>query len=632
MDKPKILIIDDDVALCESLRDAIELEGYVTVASHTAEDGMDKIKEDFYNIILLDMRLPNSHGLEVMDKINEISSDTEVIIFTAYANMDTVIKAMGRNAFSFLSKPFDTPYLIATIKKALVKQRIVLENRTLYQQAVRAEREWEDTFDSISDLVTIHDKDFNIIRCNKSVIKKLNTEYGDILGRKCYEVFHVRNEQWPECPFVKCRESLKPESEEQECMGGTFLMSCFPRFDANGNFNGVVHIARDITERKKTENNLQESEECFRSTFEHAGVGIAHVAPNGQFLRMNKLFCDIFGHSQDEMFKLTFQDITHSDELEADTSLAIQKLDDTFKTYTMEKRYLKQDGAIILVNLTISLSRKSDGRQYFICIAEDITERKRIEEKLRVAYKMSSLGELTAGVFHEILNPVNIISSHVQLLLMEAEKGSKTEEDLKSIQEEVKRIVKISDGLLRFARKGEPGSEEIQVNDLLERTISILEPDMKLESVRFDRKFDERLPLITGSCDQLRQVFLNLITNARDAMPDGGTITVKTLIVRSSELRVQSEVKNGSRLKPQYSGLKGDFIEISFKDTGCGIDKEKIELIFDPFFTTKGEGKGTGLGLSISYGIIENYGGLMSVESEVGTGTTFTIDLPVKDL
>ena len=502
----------------------------------------------------------------------------------------------------------------------------------------------------------------------------------------------------------------------------------------------VNELEEEIIRRKQIEDALRESEEQFRSTFEHAGVGIVHVAPNGQCLRMNKLFCGILGHSEDEMFKLTFQDITHSDELEIHSNLTNQLLDGKIKTYAMEKRYLKKEGTTVWVNLTISLVRKSDGEpKYFICVVDDITEKKlaeqalldseekfrtisasandaiimsdsdgiisywnhaaemifgysadeatgkelheviipekysevhlkgfgkfkdsrkglltgktteisavrkdgtefqieisitavklkgkwcaigimrditkrlRSEEQLRISYKMASLGRLTSGVFHELLNPVNIISSHVQLLLMEAEKGTKAEEDLESIQEEINRIVKISDGLLRFARRGAVGSQKIELNDLLERTISIVEPDMKLEQVKFDRKFADSLPLITANSDQLRQVFLNLITNAKDAMPEGGTITVSTENITGGEV---------------------PFVRIKTTDTGCGIDKGKIEFVFDPFFTTKEEGKGTGLGLSVSYGIIKNHGGTMSVKSEVGKGTTFTIDLQIKD-
>ena len=240
------------------------------------------------------------------------------------------------------------------------------------------------------------------------------------------------------------------------------------------------------------------------------------------------------------------------------------------------------------------------------------------------SHKMASLGQLTAGVVHEVLNPLNIISAHVQLLLAEAEKGSKTEEDLRSIREEIDRIVEITDGLLRFSRKEKSISGEVEINSLLEKIISIVEPEMKLSNIKFIRRFEEGLPKIAANSDELRQVFLNMITNAKGAMAEGGTLTVKTR-------RVRDRSKKEKASPPRRAGeLKGDFVKISFEDTGCGISKEKLNSVFDPFFTTKMEGKGTGLGLSISYGIIENHGGTISVESEVGKGTTFIINLPVK--
>jgi PAS domain S-box-containing protein len=285
---------------------------------------------------------------------------------------------------------------------------------------------------------------------------------------------------------------------------------------------------------------------------------------------------------------------------------------------TMEVTGLKKDGTEFPIEISLSAVKIKD-KWNAIGILRDITERKQLEGQLRISYKMASLGRLTAGVFHEILNPLNIISSHVQLLLMEAEKGSRTEKDLKSIQEEIDRIGKIADGLLRFSRKGEPSSKKIEINDLLEKMISLIEPDMKLDNIRFVRKFDDRLLQISGNRDELRQVFLNLTTNARDAMPEGGTLIVKTRSVRPPADRA------GNR---QAGKRKGDFVEITFEDTGCGIAEENIDKIFEPFFTTKEEGKGTGLGLSTSYGIIRNHGGEMQVESKEGKGTTFIIDLP----
>ncbi len=142
MEKPKILITDDDESLCESLKDVLELNGYLTEISHTAEDCIEKIESGFYSIVLLDLKLPDSNGIDVLVRIKDISPDTEVIIFTAFAETDSVIEAIDRKAFSYLPKPFEIPHLIKTLENACESQRIIFENRTLLQQLSRAKIDW----------------------------------------------------------------------------------------------------------------------------------------------------------------------------------------------------------------------------------------------------------------------------------------------------------------------------------------------------------------------------------------------------------------------------------------------------------------------------------------------------------
>lgn len=716
-EKIKFLIIDDDVALSESILDIVELEDYSTDTSYTAADGIKKVESDYYHIVLLDMKLPDSDGLTVLEHIKQTSPDTEVIIFTAYAKMDTVIEAMEKDAFSFLPKPFDMPYLLTIIKRALEKQNIALENRLLYEQTILGKRDWEETFDSISDLVSIHDMDFNIIRCNKAVKEKLNVEYRDIIGKKCHKVFYGSNKPWQECPFVRCKETLQPESEEEHCMGGTFLISCFPRFDKAGRFKGVVHIARDITELRKKEESIR----MLSMAIEQSPVIVEVTDSKGNIEYVNPRFCKITGYTKEEVIgknprilksdeksngeyielwrtitsggewfgefhnkkkngELYWEsasispirdkkgEITHyigikeiiTKRKKAEKTIhhlasfpqkdinPILELDDsgaiTFNNLAalnVVKKFNIHEGLEVFlpknIKEIIEALKGGEKKQFYNEIkirnlifgeiihfipafnvlriyAQDISEHKRIEDKIRASYKMSSLGVLTAGVFHEILNPVNIISSHIQLLLLEAEKGSRTEEDLNSVQEEIARIIKITDGLLRFSRTGDYKFNEIDLNNILEETISIVEPDMKMSSIEIIREYDYTIPTITASADKLRQVFLNFITNARDAMKDGGTLTVKTQIVRCRRL----------------DKLKGKFVEISFADTGCGISENIKRDIFNPFFTTKEPGRGTGLGLSTSYQIIEKHGGTMAVENNVNKGTIFAIDLPIK--
>jgi signal transduction histidine kinase len=235
--------------------------------------------------------------------------------------------------------------------------------------------------------------------------------------------------------------------------------------------------------------------------------------------------------------------------------------------------------------------------------------------------KLAGIGRLAAGVCHEILNPLNIISGHVQALNMERNEDDVLIEDLDSITEEIHRIEKIISGLLKFSRKGEMELSFIDIHSELESVLSILEKDMVLEGIGVVRLFHPETPKLWADADRLRQVFLNLINNARFAMTNkGGKLTVFTELVSASDYTTDSHA-------PAIE--TSNVLRIGFIDNGTGIKKANLHKIFDPFFTTKPEDKGTGLGLSICYSIIEKHGGHIEAISKTGKGSTFTIDLPV---
>lgn len=374
----------------------------------------------------------------------------------------------------------------------------------------------------------------------------------------------------------------------------------------------VLALEEEITSHKLTQGKLKESEEKFRTVCTTANDAIIIGDNDCNISYWNKAAERIFGYSAEEIVGRKLQETIIPDRLCEDYLRGFKVFRETGEGpaigKTIELIAINKKGIEFPIELSLA-GVNMYGKWHAIGIVRDNTERKKIEEQLRISKKMAALGRLTSGVFHEILNPVNIISSHVQLLSMTAEKGSKTEEDLRSIQEEIERIVKISDGLLRFSRKAKDLIEENNINNLLEKTMSIAENEMKLDNINFIKEFEDKLPKITANSDELRQVFLNLLTNARDAMPDGGTITISTR-------RIQKEGNS--------------FVSIRFMDSGYGIPKENLENVFDPFYTTKKEGKGTGLGLSTSFDIIEHYGGAMSIDSKEGKGATVIIDFPVK--
>ena len=251
-------------------------------------------------------------------------------------------------------------------------------------------------------------------------------------------------------------------------------------------------------------------------------------------------------------------------------------------------------------------------------------------EKLKTAQnqilrseKLAGIGRMVAGVCHEILNPLNIISGHSQSLLIERNKDGELCNDLTSVMEEIQRISKIISSLLKFSRKGNMEFKKSDIRKELESVLSLVEKEMQLEGIQTIRKFDSNTLSVYIDTDGIRQVFLNIINNAKFAM-QGGVFTVSTEVLTPRENWSFYQEKDSPTPNPEK------IVRMKFSDTGVGIRKEDMEKIFEPFLTTKPGEKGTGLGLSVSYSIIEKHGGILEVESELGIGTAVIIDLPIR--
>ncbi len=243
-----------------------------------------------------------------------------------------------------------------------------------------------------------------------------------------------------------------------------------------------------------------------------------------------------------------------------------------------------------------------------LIIVDDITERMALERQLSQAEKMSSIGILAAGVAHEVNTPLAVISSYAQLLAKQLQDDEKHSALLEKITRQTFRASEIVNNLLNFSRTSGTEFSEIDINKVIADTLGLLEHQFRSSKIKVNDRLYTELPLILGNAGKLQQVFLNLFLNAKDAMPNGGTLHVAT--------------------------SNGNAVNVSISDTGSGIEQENIARIYDPFFTTKnspleGQRRGTGLGLSVTYGIIQEHAGKINVESHPGQGTTFYLEFPM---
>ncbi|CAI2717137.1 hybrid sensor histidine kinase/response regulator [Nitrospina watsonii] len=308
------------------------------------------------------------------------------------------------------------------------------------------------------------------------------------------------------------------------------------------------------------------------------------------------------------------------------------------------KNNLTAESLTRCIEMAIQLQREADLRERaeeeLKCANDKLLdanlELKNSLQKLQVAQesiirseKLASIGRLAAMVCHEVLNPLNIISSHVQTL-MRHHSGDPTRDDhYKSMREEIFRIDKILSDLLRFSRKGNMEFQDVDFNEELDFVLSLLEKEMRMDCVQLERDFIQEEVVMKADPDRMRQVFLNLFNNARHAMPQGGVLTVRTKqVVREIW---QNRRKEDVRIDPEKIPVRREnFFHIEVADTGSGIPQENMRKIFEPFFTTKPEEKGTGLGLSVCFTIVEQHGGFIEVESEENKGTSIHLWLPIK--
>jgi len=352
---------------------------------------------------------------------------------------------------------------------------------------------------------------------------------------------------------------------------------------------------------------FQESEQRFRATFEQAAVGIAHVGLQGQWLRVNQKLCDIVGYTREELLRRTFQDITYAEDLDADLAYVHRALAGEIGTYAMEKRYIRKNGSLIWIQLTVSVARGLKNEpQYFISIVEDIDERKHLEEQLRQSQKMEAIGRLAGGVAHDFNNLLTVISGYGEMML----KATMNEPPLRSQAEAIcaaaKRAAVLTQQLLAFSRRQVIQPRVVDLNDVVAKMEQMLH-----------RLIAERIVVTTVQCQnsarvridpgQIEQVIVNLAINAQDSMPEGGRLSIELGRAETADTPV---------------------ITLVVRDEGTGMTAEVLTHLYEPFFTTKARGKGTGLGLSIVYGIIKQAGGTIDVDTQLGRGTTFRICLP----
>ena len=514
--------------------------------------------------------------------------------------------------------------LLATIG---IQVGVALDNARLHKEMMESKTYLEQVIESSHDGIITVDPDLTIRTWNRGAEQMLGWSREEVIGRQAP---FVPAELWEEAKSmvelaIFSRQALYYETVRRHKDGRTIdvSLSLSPLLGIDGAVMGAMAILRDITERKQFERALQASEEKYRSLFESANDPIFLIEPeSGAILDANRQAIATTGYSADELRSMRIMDIHPPEERDKAKAIVREVLEKgaivSFEGTNLQTR----DGRLIPLSISARLAEFS-GRRVIVGIARDITdlrrtedERAKIQRQLLQAEKLAALGQLAAGVAHEINNPLATIAGCAEGLLDRASHPSLRAQPafqdfpdyLAVIEEEAYRCKEITGGLLQFVRGETADREPTDINHLLEKSLELTSHQSRFSGLELQFELSHRLPILQANRNRLRQVFLSLAVNALEACSGQGSLTVRTLN------------------RPTQTG--GEVV-IEFEDRGCGIPPELLGKIFEPFFTTKGEQRGTGLGLAICQGIVAEHGGRIEVESEVGRGSLFRVILPV---
>ncbi len=621
----RVMVVEDNKSLRETVCEGLRKYGYSVFEASDGSQANSLFEEVNPEVVILDYHLPDYDGAKLLTAFKSPRSQAAVLVSTGDPSPDLAMKVTQMGADAFVRKPFKIEYLIDLCEKirrewSLLRVEKLLEDRTL---------ELRRLLESSVDGIMITDPSACIVQVNNAVERMLGYNKDEIVGKHIWELMSQDEEDYEKAKRIitKLGKKERLTGVEQVWRGkdGRLFhveLNLSLLKDIEENTTGAVSSIRDITDRKKAEEELKNSEERYHSLIENATDAIISVNKEGLVITFNKKAEKMYGYTPEEILGKSVLLLVPPKHRELQKK-ALEKFK-TIKTSaitgkTIETKGFRKDGREFSAETSI-FGLEIKGDYIFTSFVHDITDRKEMEEKLLQSEKLRSLGELAGGVAHNFNNTLAVILGRTQLLRRGIDAPPGKQERRKAVSDLKKSLGIIEkaafDGvdtvkrIQEFSRKRDDDKyfADVDLNEVIEHTLEFIKVKWKDEASQKGVKIDiqkelSQIPSIAGSASELREVFSNIINNALDVMPKGGKISIKTF-------------------------MDNTHVVVIVEDTGVGIPKEIQDRIFDPFFTTKGV-QSTGLGMSASYGIINRHRGTITVDSIEGQGTTFTIKLPI---
>jgi two-component system cell cycle sensor histidine kinase/response regulator CckA len=497
-------------------------------------------------------------------------------------------------------------------------QRDITDRKRAEDALRRSEEMFRGIFENAWAGVSLIDASGQFVSVNPAFTAMLGATESDILTMHAKDVTHP--DSWlVQKPYFDdvhagLRDRFQIRKQYVRKDGSTFLGELF--FNAirgpGGEFLYGLGVTVDVTERAKLEEQLRTSEARLRAVYENTAAGFLVVDPNSVILEVNPAFAHMLGYEPSELMGTDVGNLTHPDDAANERAALDDLIDGTRVDIQVRKRYFRKDGSIVVADLYTQAVHGLDRKLLFrIGVAIDVTERVKLEDQLRQAQKMEAIGQMAGGIAHDFNNLLTAVLGN--LALVRVPEGDPNQPLLLAAEQAAGRAADLTRKLLGYARRSQLVLAPVRPSDVATEVIAILRRTLDPRIVIHEDV--DNCPPVIGDATLLNQVLFNLCLNSRDAMPDGGRITIS--------------VKAIEHAVPPADVRPGGFVNISVTDDGHGISPEIRSRIFEPFFTTKGVGKGTGLGLAMVLGIVQQHGGWVDCVSAPGIGTRFDLFLPL---
>ncbi|MDP8276450.1 MAG: response regulator [Candidatus Euphemobacter frigidus] len=609
----KIMIVDDDAVITTQLEKLLTTMRYEVVGSaSTGQEALELARKSRPDIVLMDIVMPGKiDGIEASKKL-KAEMDIPVIFLTGSADDEYLKKAEVVEPFGYIIKPYQKKEIRACIEIALHKKKV---ERKLWE----SEKRFKDLSYSMADWIWEVDKDGRYTFASGKLRKILGYNPAELMGKTPFELMPEDEAQRVGKIFKAIASEKKPivdlenwnltRQGEKICL----LTNGVPILDDKGKLAGYRGVDKDITGRKKAEKEMLKLSRDQQIILDSVPALIWYKDTENRILRANKVaaesagltLAEIEGNSCYDLFPAEADRYYQDDQEVIQSGLPKLGIVEELQTVSAGKRWVCTD--------KIPCRDDQNNITGVIVFAVDITERKRMEEELLKLQKLESVGLLAGGIAHDFNNILMSILGNVSFLKTDLDPDNEIFKALFEVEAACRQGKNLTYQLLTFSTGGSPVKKTVPISDILKEAVGLA---LHGSNVRCEFIFADNLMPVWVDPGQINQAFTNIVINADQAMPQGGVITV-------SAENIEVDGKAGLPL-PQ-----GSYVRITFKDTGIGIKEENLPKIFDPYFTTKARGRG--LGLAGSYSIVKNHGGLLTVESKLGKGTTFVVYLSASE-